>query len=121
MCIHSPATCASHNDSSANCCTWLKFFISSTHHSCSAILSLVDLWQVTTLLSWVFFVIVDCHFVSMSHPCTRSLSDFCWLFAFVFSLGCVYLYSHLPCTFNGWVSILDFYLHGFSFFLLWMN
>jgi hypothetical protein len=24
---------------------------------------------------------------------------FGWLFAFVFSLGCVYLCSHLPCTF----------------------
>jgi hypothetical protein len=35
------------------------------------------------------------------------------LFAFVFSLGCVYLCFHLPCTFDGWVPILDFYLLGF--------
>jgi hypothetical protein len=43
-----------------------------------------------------------------------SLPDFCWLFAFVFSLNCVNLCSHLPCTFDGWVPILDFYLF-FSF------
>jgi hypothetical protein len=41
---------------------------------------------------------------------------FCSLFAFVFSLGCVYLCSHLSCTFAGWVPILDFYLQGFFFF-----
>jgi hypothetical protein len=49
----------------------------------------------------------------MSPLCIRSLPDFCWLFAFVFSLGCVYLCSHSPCTFNGLVPILDFYLQGF--------
>jgi hypothetical protein len=32
-----------------------------------------------------------------------------------FSLGCVYLCCHLLCTFDGWVLILVFYLHGFSF------
>jgi hypothetical protein len=36
------------------------------------------------------------------------------LFAFVFSLGYVYLCSHLPFTFDGWVPILDFYSLGFS-------
>jgi hypothetical protein len=44
----------------------------------------------------------------------RCLPDFCWLFAFVFSLGCVYVCFHLPCTFDGWVPILDFYVHDFS-------
>jgi len=38
--------------------------------------------------------------------------DFCWLFGFVFSLGCVYLCSHLPCTFDGWVPFLDFHFQG---------
>jgi hypothetical protein len=33
---------------------------------------------------------------------------------FVFSSGCVYSCSHLPCTFDEWVSILDFYIQGFS-------
>jgi hypothetical protein len=50
----------------------------------------------------------------MSLVCIGSLHDLCWLIAFVFSLGCVSLCSHLPCTFNGWVPILDFYLQGFS-------
>ncbi len=36
------------------------------------------------------------------------------LFAFVSSLDCFYLCFHLPCTFDGWVLILDFYLHGFK-------
>jgi hypothetical protein len=52
--------------------------------------------------------------MAMSPLCTRSLPEFCSLFAFVFSLACVYLSSHLPCTFDGWVAILDFYLRGFS-------
>jgi len=54
-----------------------------------------------------------CYFLVMSPLCIWSLSDFCWLFAFVFSLGCVYLCSLLPCIFDGWVLILDFYLHNF--------
>jgi hypothetical protein len=32
----------------------------------------------------------------------------------LFALGCVYLCSHLPYTFDGWVSILEFYFLGFS-------
>jgi hypothetical protein len=43
-----------------------------------------------------------------------SLPEFCSLFAFVFALACVYLCSHLSCTFDGWVLIFDFYLQGFS-------
>jgi hypothetical protein len=38
------------------------------------------------------------------------------LFAFVFPLGCVYSCSLLPCTFDGWVPILDFYTGLFFFF-----
>jgi hypothetical protein len=48
---------------------------------------------------------------------TRCLPDFCWLFAFVLSLGCVYLCSRLPCTFDGWVPILEFLCTGFFFYL----
>ncbi len=47
-----------------------------------------------------------------------------WLFAFVFPLGCVYLCSLLPCTFDGWVTIPDFYIQGFSSSfgsLLWLS
>ncbi len=36
------------------------------------------------------------------------------LFLF-FPSGCVYLCSLLPCTFVGWVLIIDFYLQGFFF------
>jgi hypothetical protein len=50
----------------------------------------------------------------MGPLCIGSLPDFCWLFVFVFSLGCVYLCAQLPCAFDGWVPILDFYLQGFS-------
>ncbi len=50
----------------------------------------------------------------MGPLCIGSSPYFCWLFAFVFSLGCVYLCSHLPCTFDGCIPILDFYLQGFS-------
>jgi hypothetical protein len=40
------------------------------------------------------------------------------LFAFGFSFGCVYSCSHLPCTFDGWVFVLDFYIYGFSSILV---
>jgi hypothetical protein len=33
---------------------------------------------------------------------------------FFFSLGCVYLFSNLPCTFDGWVFVVDFFMQGFS-------
>jgi hypothetical protein len=40
------------------------------------------------------------------------------LFAFVFSLGCVFLCSHLSCTFDGWVPIVDFFWQDFSSYSL---
>ncbi len=41
---------------------------------------------------------------------------FCSLFVFgFFSLACVYSCFHLPCTFDGWVLVLDlFYLFSIS-------
>jgi hypothetical protein len=47
---------------------------------------------------------------------TAMLPDFSRLFAFVFTLDCVYLCSLLPCTFDGWVPILWF-LFTWVFFL----
>jgi len=44
----------------------------------------------------------------MGPICIRLLPYFCWLFDFVFSLGCVYLHSHLHCTFDAWVLSLIF-------------
>ncbi len=55
--------------------------------------------------------------VTMGLICIEFLCDFCWLLAFVFSLGCVYMCFHLPCTFDGWVPILEFYIQGFCFFI----
>jgi hypothetical protein len=50
----------------------------------------------------------------MGPICIEFLPYFCKLFAFVFFLGSLYLCSHLPCTFDGWVPFLDFfYIHGF--------
>jgi len=54
----------------------------------------------------------------MSALCIGSLPDFCYCLL-LFSLGCVYLCSNLPCTFDGWVLILDFYLQGLSFCPSW--
>jgi hypothetical protein len=46
----------------------------------------------------------------------HNLLDCCWLFCLCFFFGfCVYLWSHLPCTFDGWVLILDFLFIGFFF------
>jgi hypothetical protein len=53
------------------------------------------------------------HFIAMGPIWIGFLPYFCRLFAFVFSLGCVYLCSHLPRTFDGWILVLDFYIHDF--------
>jgi len=116
--VHNLATCSSHIDSSTGCYTWLRFFISSTHHSqCTSITT----WFVVNDNSFTLglLVIIDWHFVAMNPLCIRSLPDFCWLFAFVFSLDCVYLCPHLPGTFDASVPILDFYLHKFSPQICW--
>jgi len=47
--------------------------------------------------------------------CMGLLPFFIILFAFVFSLGCVYLCFHLPSTFDGWVHVLVFYIYWVFF------
>jgi len=57
----------------------------------------------------------------MSPLCIRSLPIFLLIVCFCFFfLGCVYLCFHLPCTFDGWVPILDFYFTRFFFFSWWI-
>jgi len=59
---------------------------------------------------------MDCHFIVMSPLCTQGVYlIFVDYLLLLFSLGCVYLCSLLPCTFDGWVPILHFYLQGFSY------
>ncbi len=58
-CVHSPAMCISHNESLASCCSWLRFFISSTHHN-----------YYTSITSW--FVVDDNFFI-------LGLLYYCWL------------------------------------------
>jgi len=45
----------------------------------------------------------------------RVFTWFLLIACFYFSVSCVYLCFHLPCTFDGWVPILDFYFRGFFF------
>jgi len=54
----------------------------------------------------------------MGPICVGFLPYFCRLFVLVFSLGCVYLCLHLPCTFDIWVFILDIYIYIYRVFLL---
>jgi hypothetical protein len=103
--------CASHSDSLVGYFNWSRLLIIA-----NAPMSLVDLWQMTTLSFQVLFVIIDCHFVAMGFICIRFLTYFCSLFVFVFSLGYVYLCFHLPSIFYAWVPILDFYINGFPSF-----
>ncbi len=56
------------------------------------------------------------HFIAMGPICTGFLVYFCSLFAFGFPLVCVFLCSLSPCTFDGWVPVLDFHIQGFSSF-----
>ncbi len=84
------------------------------HMIASAFPSLANLSQMTSLLSQVFFVIVDCHFVTMSPLYIGSLPDFCWLFAFVFLwvVSTCVLICHVLLL-DGFPSF-DFYLQGIS-------
>jgi hypothetical protein len=50
-CVHRFAICASHNDFSMGSYTLLGFLISFPHHIGNALLSLVNLWQMTTFSS----------------------------------------------------------------------
>ncbi len=99
--VHSPTVFVYYSNFSADCCTWSGFFISFTHHSyCTSIISLF----VTNDSSFILGLL--CYF-GLSPVCTGSLSKFCFCFFFG-------LCSCLPCTFDGWVPILDFYFQGFS-------
>jgi hypothetical protein len=52
------------------------------------------------------------HFIVIMGPiCLGLLLFFYWFFVFVFSLACVYLCFFSPCTFDGWVLILDFFIY----------
>jgi hypothetical protein len=71
----------------------------------------------TTFSSYVFFVMLDCHFVAMGPICIRfSPYFFVHCLLLFFPLVCVYSFSHLPCPFDGWVPLLDIFIHDFSFF-----
>jgi hypothetical protein len=96
------------------CCPW-SGSSSLPHIIASAPLSLADLRQMTTLSSLVFFVMADYHFIVMNLLCIGSLLDFCWLFAFVFSFGCVYL-SFALCL--CWMGSRPWFLMTGFFFLL---
>ncbi len=71
------------------------------HIIASAPLSLADLQQTTTFSSYVFFVMVDCHFVGMGPICIGFSLFFVHCLLSFFSLACVYSCSYLPCTFDG--------------------
>ncbi len=76
--------------------------------------SLVDLWQMTAPLSWVFFVIVDCHFVAMSPLCIWFLPDFvdCLLLFFLWIVStCVFIC--LVLLMDGFPSLI--FIHGVFF------
>jgi len=62
------------------------------HIITSALPLLVDLWQTTTLSSYVFFVIIDCHFVAMGPICIGFLPYLIVFFCFFFGL-CVLVHS----------------------------
>ncbi len=63
------------------------------HVIISAPPSLANLWQMTILFSWVFFVIIDFHFIVMNLLSIRSLLDFVdCLLLFIFWL-CLLVFS----------------------------
>jgi hypothetical protein len=115
--VHNLITCANHNDLLASYYRWLRFLISSTHYS---YYTFVTTWFVA---NDNFFILgfLCYHWLSFGNhesPLHTIFTLFLLIICFCFfSLGCVYLCSHLPCTFDGWVPILDFYLQGFSSFL----
>ncbi len=119
--VYNPATCTSHNDSLIGCCTWSKFFISSTHHNyCTFITSQFvtdDCFSCfrSSLLSMIVILLLG----SYLHRIFFSLFFVIVYLRFSSSLGCFYLCSHLPCTFDGWVLILDSYIMVFLLQVDW--
>jgi hypothetical protein len=112
--VHSLVACASHSDSSASYYTWSRLF-SLPHIVASAPLSLVDLWQMTT---FVFFVIIDHHFVASGHICIGlGFFFFRWLLAFFYFLWVVSTRALicLVLLLDGFSSLI--FLHFFLFSL----
>jgi hypothetical protein len=93
-----PTKCTSHSDSSVGYYSWRWDSSSLPHIIASAFSSIADLWQMTTFSSYVFFVMVHCHFVAMGPLCIGFspfyFLNFSSLFAFVFFFGlCLYVLS----------------------------
>ncbi len=87
MSVHSPATCANYNNFSMNCCTWLRFLISSPHHSyCTSIIS-----QFVVNNNFLFLSLLCYCWSSFrshgSHLDKVFFLIFCWLFANLFFFG----------------------------------
>ncbi len=84
--VHNLATCTSHNDSLAGCCTWLRFLISSTHRSwCTSVTS----WFVADDNSFVLGLLCyrwssSCSQRSYLH---RVFTLFLFIICFCFSFG----------------------------------
>ncbi len=97
---HRPWGCWQYQRGFGGSLEWRPFKSSLlTHHSwCTSITSC---WFVSNDSSFILGLL--CYgwlsFCSMSPLCIGSLPDFCWLFVFVFSLGCVYLCSHFALYF----------------------
>jgi len=93
-------------------------FSSLAHIKASAPPWLADLWWTTT-----FFVLgLLCYHWSSFRNHGSYLHTIFTLFLLIvcfciFFLDCDYMCSHLPCTFDGWVPVLDFYMQGFPFFV----
>jgi hypothetical protein len=101
------------------CCV-LKFFITFPNYckcgvnSCVSTINCLCVKALCYNLLHNFFSlhISMLHFILAMNPiCLGFLSYFYSLFAFVFSLACVYWCFSSPCTFDGWVTILDFYIY----------
>ncbi len=102
--VHSLVAFANHSDSSMGCCTWSRFFISSTHHNyCTFVTNrfVVDDNSFVLGLLYYRWLSFRCHEYSLHSVFTWFLLIICFCFFYYFC-------SHWPCWFDGWVPILHF-------------
>jgi len=119
VCVHSPTTCASHSNFSMSCCTWSKFFISSTHHSqCTFIISrfVANNWfLILSLLCycWLSFCSLGYYLHTIFF---FNFSLIVW-FGFFFGL-CLFMFSFV--LYFWWMGFYpwSFFIQGFFFYII---
>ncbi len=102
-----PCKCANHSDSSAGCCTWSGFFISSTHHSyCTSVTN--------QFMANDYFFVLGCLCYHWSSFCSFG-SYLHRVFSYFLLIVCFHLFFFGSCLLVlSFALYFDFYIQVFS-------